>query len=185
MSTVIGRKMTGKEKSRDELLALNPNVDYEAFRESEDKEVRERELRTKQAFKDTTDVNKILDRAQKAGSLAHVQKYDSAEYGEFEGYDLLEAHRRVTKAQQIFNDLPSEIRSEFGGDAFKFAEYASNPENINRLPELLPAIAKPDRFFPNPASRDAATAALAEATAEAKAAPPAPSTDAPAASEEA
>lgn len=109
--------------------------------------------RTKQSFKDSTDINKILKKAQKTGSLSHVQKYDSAVYGEFQGYDLLEAHGMVTRAQEIFDDLPSEIRNEFGNDAFKFAGFASDPENIDRLQKLLPAIAEPGPYFPNPVKR--------------------------------
>ncbi len=109
--------------------------------------------RTKQAFKDSCDINKILKKAQKTGSIAHLNKYPEAVYGEFEGYDLLEAYGRVQRAQSIFDDLPSEVRREFDGNALKFAGYASAPENRGRLAELLPAIAKPGSFFPNPIRR--------------------------------
>ena len=63
--------------------------------------------RTKQAFKDQCDVNKILARAQVKGGLSHVQKYPHAVYGEFDGeMDLLTAHSRIEKAERIFSDLP-------------------------------------------------------------------------------
>ena len=62
--------------------------------------------RTKQAFKDSTDINKIIAKAQKAGTLAHLQKYDKAVYGEFENYDLLEAYNKLNRANEIFADLP-------------------------------------------------------------------------------
>ena len=81
--------------------------------------------RTKQAFKDSTDINKMLAKAQRSGSISHLLKYDKAVYGEFEGFDLLTAHTRVQKAQRIFNDLPSEVRREFQGDAFAFAAFCS------------------------------------------------------------
>lgn len=110
---------------------------------------------TKQSFKDACDINKILKRAQRTGSLAHVQKYDQAVYADFHGYDLLEAHEMINRAHGIFNDLPSEVRNEFGNDAFKFAAFASDPANIGRLAELLPAIAEPGSFFPNPVKRQA------------------------------
>ena len=49
--------------------------------------------RTKQSFKEETDVNRIIQRAQQVGGLAHVQKYPEAVYGEFSGeMDLLTAH---------------------------------------------------------------------------------------------
>ena len=105
--------------------------------------------RTKQSFKDSTDINKLLAKAQREGSIAHLNKYPSAVYGEFTGVDLLGAFQQVERAKAIFADLPSEVRKEFQGDAFKFAEYASNPDNIDRLDELIPAIAKPGRYFPD------------------------------------
>lgn len=108
---------------------------------------------TKQAFKDSCDVNKILKRAAKAGSISHLQKYPAAEYGEFENYDLLEAHRRLKRANEIFEDLPAEVKREFDQDALAFAGFCSNPENRERLGELIPAIALPGQFFPNPVKR--------------------------------
>lgn len=109
--------------------------------------------RTKQAFKDATDIHKILAKAQKAGGIAHVLKYDKAVYGEFDGYDLQEAYGLIERANSIFDDLPSEVRKEFANDALAFAKYASAPENIDRLAELIPAIAEPGRFMPNPVRR--------------------------------
>lgn len=122
--------------------------------------------RTKQSFKDSTDVNKIIRRAQKAGSLAHVQKYPEAVYGEFTGVDLLGAYQQVNRAQQIFDDLPSEVRREFRNDALAFAGFASDPANAGKLQELLPAIAAPGDYFPNPVQRGGQGAAAATAPQE-------------------
>lgn len=108
---------------------------------------------TKQSFKDQCDINNILKKAQRTGSLAHVQKYPTAVYAEFDGVDLLGAFERAERAKQIFADLPSEVRSEFDQDPFAFVKFAADPENIGRLAELLPAIAEPGRYFPNPAAR--------------------------------
>ena len=109
--------------------------------------------RTKQSYKDSTDINKILKKAQREGSLSHAMKYPAAVYGEFAGIDLLSAYELCGRAQGIFDDLPSEVRNEFDNDAFKFAEFASDPSNVNRLEELLPALAEPGPFFPNPVKR--------------------------------
>jgi hypothetical protein len=122
--------------------------------------------RTKQAFKDSCDINKILKKAQKAGGLAHVQKYDKAVYGEFQDYDLLEAYGKLERAKQIFADLPSEVRNEFSNDALAFAGFASDPANIDRLAELIPAIAEPGAYFPNPRQRGGTGAGAATAPAE-------------------
>ena len=110
--------------------------------------------RTKQAFKDQCDINKMLKKAQQKGSLAHIQKYPELAYGEFDGeFDLLTAHKRINRANEIFGELPSEIRSEFNNNALKFVTWAANPDNNSRLAELLPAIAEPGTYFPNPVQR--------------------------------
>ena len=58
--------------------------------------------RTMQSFKDSTDVNKILKKAQRAGGLAHVLKHDAGVYAEFTGVDLLGAFEQCGRAQAIF-----------------------------------------------------------------------------------
>ncbi len=126
--------------------------------------------RTKQSFKDSTDINKILKKAQKAGTIAHLNKHPKAVYGEFTGVDLLGAFDQVKRAEAIFADAPSEIREEFGQDALRYAAFCSDPANIDRLPELLPAIAKPGRYFPNPVARTEMVAAISEGVAGAMAA---------------
>lgn len=109
---------------------------------------------TKQSFKDQCDINKILKKAEVAGGLSHVQKYDAAVYGEFDGeFDLLTANARIQKANEIFNDLPAEVRSEFQNNALAFVKFAADPANNDRLVELIPAIAEPGRYFPNAANR--------------------------------
>lgn len=122
--------------------------------------------RTKQAFKDECDVNKIIARAQREGGIAHAQKYDKAVYGEFADYDLLTAFNMVEKANTIFADLPSEVRKEFNGDAFAFAAWASMPENADKLSEKIPALAQPGRQLPNPVKRGGTGAAAATAASE-------------------
>ena len=71
------------------------------------------ESRTKQSFKDQTDINKLIQRAQVTGSIAHLEKHDKAIYGEFDGYDMHQALQKLELAQEIFDDLPSELRREF------------------------------------------------------------------------
>ena len=132
--------------------------------------------RTKQAFKDSTDINKILKKAQHTGSIAHLQKYPEAIYGEFLGtdFDLLTAHQRIDQANQIFADLPSEVRGEFGNDPLRFVKFAGDPANNGKLRQLLPALAKPGSYFPNPVSRGGTGAGAATAPAEAPASSPEP-----------
>jgi hypothetical protein len=118
------------------------NPDYEGFRKSTDKDVREQELRTKQAFKDSCDINKILYQAQKTGTISHLQKHGGI-YGDFTDIDdLLTAHAKLQRGQEIFDDLPSEIKREFNQNAGEFFKYVNAPENKDDLARLLPGLAK-------------------------------------------
>lgn len=136
--------------------------------------------RTKQSFKDSTDINKILAKAQVQGSLSHLMKH-GAVYGDFQDVpDLLTAHQRIKAGQKIYEELPSELRREFP-DMFKFFEHvavkASTPEGLEALELELPDLARPGRQVPavvrsaateaNPATRSAEPEAPAEAPAAA------------------
>ena len=100
---------------------------------------------TKQEFKDSADINKILMRAQKQGTISHLAKYEPV-YGDFADMpDLLTAHTRMERGMQIFSELPSEVRREFDQDAGAFFKYVNDPANKDKLAELLPGLAKPGR----------------------------------------
>lgn len=129
--------------------------------------------RTKQAFKDETDINKLIRKAQKAGSLSHLLKH-GATYGDFSDVpDLLTAHERIKAGQLIYDELPSELRREFP-NMFDFFEYVNDPANANRLQEVLPKLAEPGRQIPAVVRSAATEANPAVASADGPA-PPAPS----------
>lgn len=126
--------------------------------------------RTKQAFRDETDINKILAKAQRVGSLSHLVRH-GATYGDFADVpDLLTAHARLKKGQEVFAELPSEVRREFSNDMFKFYEYVNDPANVDRLPDLLPGLARPGAQNPE-VLRGAPGQAAARAAADAERAP--------------
>ena len=126
-----------------------------------------KDAKTKQGFKDQCDINKILKKAEIQGGLSHVEKYPEAVYGEFDGtMDLLTARSRLDKANAIFQELPAEVRGEFGHDALKFVAFANQPENVGKLAELIPAIAEPGSYFPNPVKKGGQGAGLATAPSE-------------------
>lgn len=118
--------------------------------------------RTKQSFKDSADINKILERAQIQGSLAHVEKYPQAVYGEFsQEADLLTSMQRIEKAKQIFSELPAEVRKDFKNDALAFVTWAGQ-QTPEELVKNLPAIAKPGKYFPDVSPRTPPGATLGE-----------------------
>ena len=121
------------------------------------------EITTTQSFKDSADINKILDRHQIKNVQAHLVEFPPEAYQVFQDIDLLEAHAQIDRANEIFAALPSEVRNEFGQDAFRFVKFAADPANNARLAELFPAIAAPGAYFPNPAQRGGQGAGAATA----------------------
>lgn len=103
--------------------------------------------RTKQAFKDSCDINKILKKHAKAGTLSHLTEY-GGQYGDFSGFDFFEAQNTLARAREIFDALPSEVRKDFGNQPANFFEFANDPANVDRLDELLPQVAEPGSYFP-------------------------------------
>lgn len=100
--------------------------------------------RTKQSFKDETDINKILKRAQKTGTISHLNKHEKR-YGDFANFDFFDAQLQLAAGRTIFDELPSELRAEFNQNPADFFEYVNDPANVDRLGELLPALAAPGR----------------------------------------
>lgn len=100
--------------------------------------------RTKQSFKDETDINKILSRAQKTGTISHLAKHQAV-YGDFAEFDFLQAQLNLTRGREIFDELPSELRREFNQSPAEFFEFVNKPENADRLGEILPELAQPGR----------------------------------------
>ena len=128
---------------------------------------------TKQSFKDQTDINKILKKAQRQGSISHLVKH-GAQYGDFSDMPtLLEAENRLRRGREIFDELPSEVRKEFDNNAGKFFTYVNDPANSDRLRELLPAIAEPGRQIPAVRRSASTEANPAVASAEPAESPPA------------
>ena len=90
---------------------------------------------THQSFREECDIKTIMSKYQKNGLLDHVNQY-KGEYGDVIAVDFHEAMTMVTEAQQMFESLPSSIRTRFGNDPGSFLEYATNPENKKGMQEL-------------------------------------------------
>lgn len=104
---------------------------------------------TKQAFADECDINKLLARAARGDSIAHLARH-GAVYGDFTDIgDLLEAHARLERGRKIFDELPSEVRREFNQDMGAFFAFVNDPANRERLPEVLPQLAMPGNQLPS------------------------------------
>ncbi len=96
----------------------------------------------KQSFKDECDVNQILARYAKTGLLTPVTARSPAFVDVTMVGDYRSAIENIRSAQELFMDLPSGIRTEFGNDPAEFLDFCIDPENEDRMRELglLPAL---------------------------------------------
>lgn len=100
--------------------------------------------RTKQSFKDGTDINKLLSKSQRADTLSHLAKYEP-QYGDFSDFDFDSAQRTLARARSIFAEVPSEVRKEFNQDPREFFAFVNDPANADQLARVLPELAAPGR----------------------------------------
>lgn len=124
-------QISPKPKTRKALLALVSDPVYD-------------DGRTKQSFKDETDIQKIMARADKAGTISHLQKYEGV-YADYSDFDFAQQINDLAKGRQIFEDLPAELRREFHQDPDEFFAYVNDPANIDKLDQKLPALAAPGK----------------------------------------
>ena len=91
---------------------------------------------TQQHFAHEADVRNIIKQYDKTGLIANVQK-GVARYGDYsEVNEYREALDLVNQANATFAELPAELREMFQNNAGTFLEFATNPENENKMIEL-------------------------------------------------
>lgn len=90
---------------------------------------------TKQSFADESQINKIMAKYEKTGLIEHVKDHS--------GYtnmpppmEYQDALNLTIEAQSSFDDLPANIRREFGNDPYQFLAFVEDPENVDRMAEL-------------------------------------------------
>ncbi|AXL15449.1 internal scaffolding protein [Microviridae sp.] len=108
--------------------------------------------RTKQSFKDETDVNLIIQKHTRMGTLSHLEQW-GGQYGDLSDFDFQEAQNQLAKANSMFEQLPSSVRNKFSNDPERFFEFVNAEENRDRLAEELPELAKPGTR-PLPTAKD-------------------------------
>lgn len=128
--------------------------------------------RTKQAFKDSTDINKLVARGAIQEAKSHLEKFQPV-YGDFSDFDFQIAHEMIARGKSIFAELPSEVRREFNQSPREFFAFVNDPANVNKLGDVLPELAAPgrQRIVLNAAILSSANAVPPEAAAEEAAAP--------------
>lgn len=151
-------KAPQKKRTREEILALIPPLEY-------------LDGRTKQAFKNETDIQIIMGRADIAGTISHLQKFEGV-YADYSDFDFHTQTERLTQGRMIFDALPAEVRKEFGQDPQAFFAHVNLPENLAKPDYGLPHLAKPGKQMLSAkvadADGEAAKAAGSEAVASLK-----------------
>lgn len=85
--------------------------------------------KTRKSQQAQTDINAIIRKYDKTGSLVHVTK-SIPRFDDVSGMaDYKTALDTVLEAQSKFGELPSEVRSHFENDPHKLIEFLNNPEN--------------------------------------------------------
>ncbi len=103
--------------------------------------------RTKQAFKEECDVNKIMQRFKKVCGAEYLSKYNAYAGGEFGDFsdvvDYRSAIDSVRQAEATFGALPSIVRRRFGNDPAEFLDFVQDPKNLDEMRSLGLANPKP------------------------------------------
>ncbi len=112
--------------------------------------------KTKQSFKDETDINTIMARFQRTGMLEFVNKHEP-QYGDVTAIDFQTSMERVATSREMFADLPSKVRDRFNNDPAELLEFLDNPENRDEA--VLLGLAKPPLAAKPEATKETGTVA--------------------------
>lgn len=93
------------------------------------------EGRARQEMSEECDINNIMAKYQRTGAIDHFSRH-SGSYDFATGESFHEAANIVLKAQAMFDDLPSKVRSRFGGDPAAFLEFVQDDSNAVEMDSL-------------------------------------------------
>ncbi len=92
---------------------------------------------TQQSFGNETNINRIMARYKKTGILHARVNANDPMYGDFgESLSYQDALNKINAAQNMFNALPSDIRSMFDNSTVKFLDFVQDPGNNDEMYEL-------------------------------------------------
>lgn len=83
---------------------------------------------TQQQFKDECDINNIISKYQKTGTITHLRRTEGQYLDMSEISDYQTSLNKVIEANRLFDELPSEVRLRFGNDPAQFINFCENPE---------------------------------------------------------
>lgn len=99
-----------------------------------------------QSFEEQTDVNRILARQFVRGAASHVDRFE-AQYRDYANYDFHAEANKLATGMRIWEHAPLTIKEEFVTPG-RFFEFVNDPDNRDRVAEVLPDLALPGIQLP-------------------------------------
>lgn len=93
------------------------------------------ESMTKQSFKDDCDINLIIKRARLQGIVPRMVNLQAI-YGDVSGIDFQAAVDLVRRSEELFAELPAQVRARFHNDPAAFLTFCDDPVNTAELVRL-------------------------------------------------
>lgn len=92
--------------------------------------------RTKQSFKDESDINFIMKKYLKTGVITHMRDNPGMFVDLPETLDYQEALNIVHEAGVMFDELPGSVRKRFNNSAVEFLDFMNDEVNLEESIEL-------------------------------------------------
>lgn len=89
----------------------------------------------KQSFKTECDINFIMAKFTKTGTIEHVNKHQ-ASYGFASSHDLKESMAQIQTASDMFDELPAKLRAKFNNSPGEFLDFVQDEANLDEMHEL-------------------------------------------------
>lgn len=101
--------------------------------------------RTQRQYKDQCNVNNIIAKFKKTGSVTHVRNAQEGVYADLADLpDLMEAQKIVIAATSAFENVPAHIRKRFSNDPNEFINFLQDPANSEEAIKLGLVAKKPE-----------------------------------------
>lgn len=103
----------------------NPNVKLGGFGKG----------KTKQSFARQVNINNIMAKYRKTGAITHFAKH-APRYADVTGLDFQTAMDTHVAVQQMFDELPAELRNQFQHNPAAFLDWIQDPANAEQAEAL-------------------------------------------------
>lgn len=104
----------------------------------------DRPIRTDQSQQPMTDINQIMENYVKTGMLPNYSSTPLLYIDDVNKPTFEEVHSSIQQARQLFDRLPTQLKSELGNDYRKLESWIANPDNLLRAEKYgLVSIHKP------------------------------------------